>query len=79
MNIRPAPSTSDTPVAVLPGPATIRIQCQAHGASVTAEGHTNDARSYLPDYHGWISNLYVQGPAWLPGVPECAFSLSPTP
>ncbi|MFE2110580.1 NlpC/P60 family protein [Kitasatospora sp. NPDC059463] len=78
VNIRPTPATSGTPVAVLPGPTTVRIQCQAHGESVTAEGYTNDAWSYLPDYHGWISNIYVQGPAWLPGVPECALRPAPT-
>lgn len=71
VNIRPTPSTSGTPVAVLPGPTTVRVQCQTHGESVTAEGYTNDAWSYLPDYRGWISNIYLQGPAWLPDVPAC--------
>ncbi|MFJ4091282.1 NlpC/P60 family protein [Kitasatospora sp. NPDC089913] len=71
VNVRPAPSTAGTPVAVLPGPTTVRVSCQVHGQSVTAEGYTNDAWSYLPDYRGWISNIYLQGPAWLTDVPEC--------
>ncbi|MFD9059920.1 C40 family peptidase [Kitasatospora purpeofusca] len=71
VNVRPAPSTAGTPVAVLPGPTTVRVSCQLHAQSVTAEGYTNDAWSYLPDYPGWISNIYIQGPAWLTDVPEC--------
>ncbi|MFJ2577208.1 NlpC/P60 family protein [Kitasatospora aureofaciens] len=71
VNIRPTAATTGTPVAVLPGPTLVRVQCQAHGEPVNAEGYTNDAWSYLPDYHGWISNIYIQGPAWLPDVPTC--------
>jgi peptidoglycan DL-endopeptidase RipA len=39
---------------------------------VTAGGHTNDLWSYLPDYRLWVNNVHVQGPAVLPGVPDCA-------
>lgn len=48
-----------------PRPGACRLQ------SVTAEGLTNSAWSYLPDYGGWISNIFFQGPAWLDGVPAC--------
>ncbi|MFF3002086.1 C40 family peptidase [Kitasatospora sp. NPDC057940] len=71
VNIRPTPSTANPPVAVLPGPTTVRIQCQQHAEKVEAEGYVNDAWSYLPDYRGWISNIYVQGPAWLDNIPSC--------
>ncbi|MFD0574631.1 hypothetical protein ACFQ0T_42085 [Kitasatospora gansuensis] len=38
---------------------------------MSAEGTTNDAWSYLPALNGWITNIYVEGPAWLPNVPDC--------
>lgn len=43
-----------------------------HAQSITAEGVTNDAWSYLPDLGGWITNIYLKGDAWMPGVPTCA-------
>jgi len=70
-NIRSLPSAGSSLVATVPGGATLSIQCQKHGQSVSAEGATNDAWSYLPQQGGWITNIYVEGPAWLPGVPEC--------
>ncbi|MFJ3921872.1 C40 family peptidase [Streptomyces sp. NPDC090022] len=67
------PSTRAARVYAFPGPTTIRVQCQKHAEKVTAEGYTNDAWSYLPDYRAWVTNIYIQGPAWLDGVPACTF------
>ncbi|MFV0131556.1 C40 family peptidase [Streptomyces sp. HMX112] len=53
------------------GPTSVRITCQKHAETVTAEGYTNDAWSYLPDYGAWITNIYIKGSAWLDGVPTC--------
>ncbi|GAA0664255.1 hypothetical protein GCM10010193_14490 [Kitasatospora atroaurantiaca] len=58
-------------VYAFPGPTTVRVGCQKHAQSVTAEGYTNDAWSYLPDYRAWVTNIYLQGGAWLDGVPAC--------
>ncbi|MBL1110028.1 C40 family peptidase [Streptomyces sp. 5-8] len=66
------PSVRAARVYAFPGPTTVRIACQKHAEVVTAEGYTNDAWSYLPDYRAWVTNIYVQGPAWLDGVPACA-------
>ena len=67
-----APSVSAPVFTTLAAPTTIRIDCQEHAESVTAEGYTNDVWSHLPDLGGsWISNIYVKGPAWLPGIPAC--------
>ncbi|MEU1013645.1 MULTISPECIES: NlpC/P60 family protein [unclassified Streptomyces] len=65
------PSTRAARVYAFPGPTTIRVACQKHAELVTAEGYTNDAWSYLPDYRAWVTNIYIQGPAWLDGVPTC--------
>ncbi|GGU47418.1 C40 family peptidase [Streptomyces lavendofoliae] len=65
------PSVKAARVYAFPGPTTIRVQCQKHAETVTADGHTNDAWSYLPDYGAWVTNIYIQGPAWLDGVPTC--------
>jgi cell wall-associated NlpC family hydrolase len=65
-------STTSARVYAFPGPTTVHISCQKHAETVTAEGYTNDAWSYLPDYKAWVTNIYIQGPAWLDGVPTCA-------
>ncbi|KPI19989.1 NLP/P60 protein [Actinobacteria bacterium OV450] len=67
------PSTASARVYAFPGPTTIRVQCQKHAEEVTADGYTNDAWSYLPDYRAWVTNIYVQGAAWLENVPACTF------
>ncbi|MBT2448888.1 C40 family peptidase [Streptomyces sp. ISL-43] len=63
------PSTAAARVYALPGPTTVRVECQKHAEPVTADGYTNDAWSYLPDYQAWMTNIYIQGPAWLESVP----------
>ncbi|MFJ4776295.1 C40 family peptidase [Streptomyces sp. NPDC088762] len=65
------PSTTSRRVHRFPGPTTVRIECQKHAEPVTAEGYTNDAWSYLPEYGSWITNIYIKGPAWLDGVRTC--------
>nr|WP_280702194.1 NlpC/P60 family protein [Kitasatospora sp. GP82] len=66
------PAMDSARVHAFPGPATVRVGCQKHAQSVTAEGITNDAWSFLPDYRAWVTNIYVQGGAWLDGVPACS-------
>ncbi|HEY7812242.1 MAG TPA: NlpC/P60 family protein, partial [Nakamurella sp.] len=67
-----SPSASAPVYTTLPGPTGIRVDCQEHAESVTAEGYTNDVWSHLPDLGGsWVSNIYVKGPGWLPGIPAC--------
>lgn len=67
-----APSVSAGRVYAFPGPTTVRVECQKHAETVTSDGYTNDAWAYLPDYKAWMTNIYIQGPAWLDGVPTCA-------
>ncbi|WP_284581231.1 NlpC/P60 family protein [Streptomyces sp. 2P-4] len=65
------PKLSAARVYAFPGPTTIRVGCQKHAEKVTSDGYTNDVWSYLPDYDAWMTNIYIQGPAWLDGVPAC--------
>ncbi|MFG2841038.1 hypothetical protein ACGFYE_39335 [Streptomyces zaomyceticus] len=72
VNIRKQATSASTQVAQLSGPTTVRVQCQVHGQLVQVDGYSNDAWSYLPDYGGYISNIYIDIPeGWLPGVPTC--------
>ncbi|MFJ5303723.1 NlpC/P60 family protein [Streptomyces sp. NPDC088350] len=67
-----APSVSAGRVYAFPDATSIRVECQKHAETVTSDGYTNDAWAYLPDYKAWMTNIYIQGPAWLDGVPTCA-------
>ncbi|MEE1927523.1 NlpC/P60 family protein [Streptomyces sp. TRM 70351] len=59
-------------VHTLAGPTAVRVTCQKRGDLVRAEGYENDAWSYLPDFGGYISNIYIDhSAAWLPGVRTC--------
>jgi hypothetical protein len=72
VSIRAQATTNSTRVAGLAGPTTVRVKCQVHGQLVNYDGYSNDAWSYLPDYGGYISNIFIDVPdAWLPGVPNC--------
>ncbi|GAA2127542.1 hypothetical protein [Streptomyces synnematoformans] len=72
VRVRQESNTSSAVLTTLPGPTQVRVQCQERGETVSYAGHTNDAWSYLPDYGGYISNIFVDvSDAWLPGVPEC--------
>jgi hypothetical protein len=72
VNIRAQATTDSAVVATLAGPTQVNVSCQVHGQPVTYQGITNDAWAYLPDYKGYISNIFIDVPdAWLPGVPTC--------
>ncbi|MDT0379772.1 hypothetical protein RM572_13485 [Streptomyces sp. DSM 42041] len=72
VNIREQATTNSASVASLPGPTTVNVQCQKRGQMVHYQGYSNDAWSYLPDYGGYISNIFVDvADSWLPGVPTC--------
>jgi hypothetical protein len=37
----------------------------------SSDGYTIYDLAYLPDYNACMTNIYIQGPAWLDGVPTC--------
>ncbi|MFD7900001.1 hypothetical protein [Streptomyces sp. NPDC059743] len=72
VRIRQQATTASPEVARLAGPTQVNVSCQVHGQRITVDGITNDAWSYLPDYGGYITNIYIDVPEqWLPGVPQC--------
>ena len=71
VRVRTQPNTGSGIVHTFPGPTWIQVGCQMHAQLVTADGYTNDVWAYLPEYGGWMTNIYIQGPAWLPNVPDC--------
>ncbi|EST36929.1 hypothetical protein N566_15875 [Streptomycetaceae bacterium MP113-05] len=72
VNIRAAASTGSASVGSLPGPTSVRVECQVHGETVDYDGYSNDAWSYLPAYGGYLSNIFIDvSDSWLPGVPTC--------
>ncbi|MGW0877865.1 NlpC/P60 family protein [Streptomyces sp. NPDC002740] len=75
---RSAPSVRASVVDTFAGPTQVSVQCQEHAESVSAEGYTNDVWSRLAD-SSWLTNIYVKGPAWLPGVADCGGSSAPPP
>ncbi|MEU5039402.1 C40 family peptidase [Streptomyces griseorubiginosus] len=73
-----SPSVGSDVVDTFPGPTQVSVQCQQHAETVTAEGYTNDAWAKLAD-GSWVTNIYIKGPAWLPGIPDCGGSSTPPP
>lgn len=73
-----SPSVGSDTVDTFAGPTQVSVQCQEHAETVTAEGYTNDAWAKLAN-GSWVTNIYIKGPAWLPGIPDCAGSSTPPP
>lgn len=72
VSVRQQATTTSTRVASLPGPTTVRVRCQVHGQLVNYAGYSNDGWAYLPDYGGYVSNIFIDvAESWLPGVPTC--------
>ncbi|MBT2369868.1 SH3 domain-containing protein [Streptomyces sp. ISL-10] len=72
VNVRTEPRLGAPVVTVLAGPTRVRVGCQTRGDMVNTAGRNNDAWSHLPDFGGYISNIFIDHPAaWLPDVGEC--------
>lgn len=71
VNVRPTPATTGTPVGNLGAPGNVVVQCQTVGQTVTANGYTNNRWAKISSpVSGYISNVFIEGPASLP-VPTC--------
>lgn len=72
VNVRRDPSTGDAPMTQLPAGVEVLVGCQKRGERVEVPPYTNDWWAYLPQYGGWISNIYISSPDnRLPDVKEC--------
>ncbi|MEW2806493.1 hypothetical protein AB0929_05110 [Streptomyces massasporeus] len=73
VNVRRGPATGGDRMTQLPAGVEVLVGCQVRGEVVTVPPYTNDWWAYLPQYGGYISNIYISSPDnRLPNVPECA-------
>lgn len=71
VNVRPSPDTSGAPVGNIAEPGTVYVVCQAEGELVEFDGMSNTLWAKISSpYEGYISNLFIKGPASLP-VGDC--------
>ncbi|MYS34168.1 MULTISPECIES: hypothetical protein [unclassified Streptomyces] len=72
VRVRAAAGTGSAHLATLPAGVQVLVGCQSQGERVTVPPYTNDWWAYLPQYRGWISQIYISSPGdTLPGVPDC--------
>ncbi|MEU6912535.1 hypothetical protein [Streptomyces olindensis] len=77
VNVRKGPTTGDDRITQLPAGVEVLVGCQIRGQVVNVPPYTNEWWAYLPQYGGYISNIYISSPDnRLPNVPECG---SPRP
>nr|WP_229913938.1 hypothetical protein [Streptomyces capitiformicae] len=73
VNVRSEPRIANNVLTRLPAGVEVLVGCQKKGQSVSVPPYTNDWWAYLPQYGGYISNIYISHPAnQLPDVPLCS-------
>ncbi|MFI1510335.1 hypothetical protein [Streptomyces sp. NPDC020597] len=73
VNVRSEPRIGDNALTRLPAGVEVLVGCQKKGQSVSVPPYTNDWWAYLPQYGGYISNIYISHPDnQLPDVPLCS-------
>ncbi|WP_373466047.1 hypothetical protein [Streptomyces sp. V3I8] len=74
VNVRPRPTTVDSaPLTTLPAGVEVLVECQKLGQEVSFPPYTNAWWAYLPQYGGYVTNIYMSSPGnQLPGVPVCS-------
>ncbi|MFJ2259264.1 hypothetical protein ACIOKD_13145 [Streptomyces sp. NPDC087844] len=73
VHVRAAATTESGSTTRLPAGAEVLISCQKQGQTVSVPPYTNNWWAYLPQYGGYMSNIYVSAPDdKLPDVPVCA-------
>ncbi|MFG2456393.1 hypothetical protein ACGFWE_04855 [Streptomyces sp. NPDC048523] len=72
VNVRPGTGTGNSPITQLPAGVEVLVGCQARGEVVNVPPYTNEWWAYLPQYNGWISNIYINSPDnKMPDVKDC--------
>ncbi|WP_448321781.1 hypothetical protein [Streptomyces sp. CO7] len=73
VNVRQQPSATAARLTTLPAGVEVLVSCQKLGQEVSVPPYVNAWWAYLPQYGGWMTNIYVSSPDnQLPGVPVCA-------
>ncbi|MCF6526051.1 hypothetical protein [Streptomyces sp. JJ36] len=72
VRVRAAATTGSDVVTTLPAGVEVLVACQQRGQRVEVPPYSNDWWAYLPQYGGYLTNIYVDTPGnTLPDVPEC--------
>lgn len=72
VRVRAGATTDSAPVTTLPAGVEVLVGCQRRGQTVSAPPYVNDWWAHLPQYGGYVTNIYISSPAnQLPGVPTC--------
>ncbi|MFB8079560.1 MULTISPECIES: hypothetical protein [unclassified Streptomyces] len=70
--VRTSPVVGDNLLTRLPAGVEVLVGCQKKGQLVSVPPYTNDWWAYLPQYGGYVTNIYISHPAnQLPDVPLC--------
>ncbi|GAA3487012.1 hypothetical protein [Streptomyces cremeus] len=70
--VREEATTKSRKLTVLPAGAEILVSCQKRGQEVSIPPYTNDWWAYLPQYGGYVTNIYLSVPEnQVPGLRLC--------
>ncbi|MEV6260080.1 hypothetical protein AB0M42_04860 [Streptomyces sp. NPDC051784] len=73
VRVRSAATTASSVLTTLPAGVDVLVGCQQRGQQVSVPPYVNDWWAYLPQYGGWITNIYITSPDnTLPDVPICS-------
>ncbi|GHB26010.1 hypothetical protein GCM10010346_57030 [Streptomyces chryseus] len=72
VRVRTQATTASGAVTTLPAGVEVLVGCQKRGQQVSVPPYTNDWWAHLPQYGGYMSNIYLSVPEnQVPGVPVC--------
>ncbi|CAL9656337.1 hypothetical protein [Streptomyces sp. enrichment culture] len=72
VNVRSEPVLGNNVMTRLPAGVEVLVGCQKKGQTVSVPPYTNEWWAYLPQYGGYVSNIYISHPDnQLPDVPLC--------
>lgn len=72
VRVRGEATTGATALTTLPAGVEVLVKCQKRGQQVSVPPYVNDWWAYLPQYGGYMSNIYLSSPEnQVPGVPMC--------
>lgn len=72
VRVRADATTASAAIGTLPTGVEVLVSCQKRGQTVAVPPYTNEWWGYLPQYGGYMTNIYISSPDnKLPGIPDC--------
>ncbi|GID94293.1 SH3 domain-containing protein [Amorphoplanes digitatis] len=72
VRVRSAPNSGAAPLGVVPAGTEVLVSCQKLGEEVVVSPYRNPWWAYLPQFGGYMTNIYISSPDnRLPNVPDC--------